>query len=190
MARRLAPPQKQAFVTNIEGVKEVPRVPQRQERKSHLGMTPGWIKLTSGAQTLDGELPQLTGRECSPTKSLMAASCPFFFMHTKRPLLALSATRRPCHSISNMVLAELWGRGEISEGGGAEFGLPNPPWVPRWNRSLPSTEVPIASKSDSPCQCTFFSDWAAILTAEAVLRVPVEVMTEVTVVTRCSGTNL
>lgn len=82
------------------------------------------------------------------------------------------------------------GEGGDFRGGGAEFGLPNPPWVPRWNRSLPSTEVPIASKSDSPCQCTFFSDWAAILTAEAVLRVPVEVMTEVTVVTRCSGTNL
>lgn len=42
-----------------------------------------------------------------PIESLTAASCPFFLVHTYFPLLACSATRRPSHTISNMVLALL-----------------------------------------------------------------------------------
>lgn len=42
-----------------------------------------------------------------PIESLTAASCPFFLVHTYFPLLACSATCRPSHTISNMVLALL-----------------------------------------------------------------------------------
>lgn len=42
-----------------------------------------------------------------PTESLTAASCPFFLVHTYFPLLACIATRRPSHTILNMVLALL-----------------------------------------------------------------------------------
>ncbi len=43
----------------------------------------------------------------SPTESLTAESWPFFLVHMYFPLLARSATRRPSHTMSNMVLAPL-----------------------------------------------------------------------------------
>lgn len=42
-----------------------------------------------------------------PTASLTAESCPFFFVHTYFPLLALRATLCPRHSMSNIVLTSL-----------------------------------------------------------------------------------
>lgn len=45
-----------------------------------------------------------------PTVSLTAESCPFFFVHTYFPLLALRATLFPRHSMSNIVLTSLGGR--------------------------------------------------------------------------------
>lgn len=80
-----------------------------------------------------------------PTVSLTAASCPFFLVQTYRPLLARRATRRPRHSMSNMVLAALAVEGEC-ELCPSQTPFPRPPlpwhgpthtsvataWMPPW----------------------------------------------------------